>query len=66
MAGLLALHSKDDLQSLTRLSYNIFNHSKWRRIEKDLGKCLIIGMIGDGPIYPNEFTFEPTTHVTLV
>ncbi len=26
---------KDDLQSWRRRSYNILNHSKWRRIEKD-------------------------------
>jgi hypothetical protein len=39
----LALHFKDDLQSLRRRSYNILNHSKWRRIEKDLPKCSVIG-----------------------
>jgi hypothetical protein len=43
LAGSLALHFKNDLQSLRRLSYNIVNHSKWRRLEKDLPKCSIIG-----------------------
>jgi hypothetical protein len=38
-----ALHLKDHLQSLRRRSYNILNHSKWRRIEKDLSKCSVIG-----------------------
>jgi hypothetical protein len=28
LAGLLALHFKDDLESLRRHSYNILNHSK--------------------------------------
>jgi hypothetical protein len=28
---------------LRKCSYNILNHSKWRRIEKDLPKCLVIG-----------------------
>jgi len=35
--------SKMILYSLQRCSYNISNHSKWRRIEKDLPKCLVIG-----------------------
>ncbi len=39
----LALHYKDDLQSLIRCSSNILNRSKWRRIEKDLPKCSVIG-----------------------
>jgi hypothetical protein len=43
LASPLALHFKDDLQSLRRRSYNILNHSKWRRIEKDLPKCSVIG-----------------------
>ncbi len=43
LAGPLALHFKDNLQSLKRCSYNILNRSKWRRIEKDLLKCLVIG-----------------------
>jgi hypothetical protein len=38
----LALHYKGDLQSLRRHSYNILNHSKWRRIEKDLPKYSVI------------------------
>ncbi len=29
---------------MRRRSYNIFNHSKWRRIEKDLSKCPMIGV----------------------
>jgi hypothetical protein len=32
LAGALALHFKDDLWSLRRRSYDILNHSKWRRI----------------------------------
>jgi hypothetical protein len=28
---------------LERCSYNILNHSKWRRIEKDISKYLLIG-----------------------
>jgi hypothetical protein len=31
------------VQSWAGLPYNIKNHSKWRRIEKDLQKCLVIG-----------------------
>jgi hypothetical protein len=42
LAAPLALHLKDDLSSLRRRSYNILNHSKWRRIEKDLPKYLVI------------------------
>ncbi len=38
-----ALHFKVDLYGLRRCSYNILNHSKWRTIEKDLPKCLVIG-----------------------
>jgi hypothetical protein len=38
----LALHFKDDLWSLRRCSNNILDHSKWRRIEKDLPKCSVI------------------------
>jgi hypothetical protein len=38
LAAPLALHFKDDLWSLRRHPYNILNHSKWRRIEKDLSK----------------------------
>ncbi len=34
----------DDLYRLRRRSYNILNHSKWRRIEKDLAKCPVIGI----------------------
>jgi hypothetical protein len=41
--GSLALHLKYDSWSLRRCSYNILNHSKWRRIDKDLPKCSIIG-----------------------
>jgi hypothetical protein len=41
-AALLALYFKDDLVSLRRFSYNIINDSKWRRIKKDLPKCLMI------------------------
>ncbi len=56
LAGLLVLHCKDDLQSLRRCSYNILNHSKWRRIEKDLPKCSVIRqVIDDEPIYPKGF-----------
>ncbi len=43
LAAPLALHFKDDLESLKRCFYNIFNHSKWRRIEKDLPECSVIG-----------------------
>jgi hypothetical protein len=35
----------DMTQSITNLkrhSYNILNHSKWRKFEKDLSKCLMI------------------------
>ncbi len=39
----LASDFKDDLYSLQRCSYSISNHSKWRRIEKDLPTCLVIG-----------------------
>jgi hypothetical protein len=35
---------KDDLYRLRRRSYNILNHSKWRRIEKDLAKRPVIGI----------------------
>jgi hypothetical protein len=28
---------------LRRCSYNILNHSKWRKFEKDLLKCLVVG-----------------------
>jgi hypothetical protein len=38
LAAALALHFKDDLKSLRRRSYNILNHSKWRRIEEVLPK----------------------------
>jgi hypothetical protein len=41
LAGRLALHFKDDLYSLRRRSYK--NHSKWRKFEKDLPKCSVIG-----------------------
>ncbi len=44
LGGPLALHFKDDLKSLRRHLYNILNHSKLRRIEKDMLKCLVIGM----------------------
>jgi hypothetical protein len=44
VAGPLALHFKGDLYSMRRHSYNnILNHSKWRTIEKDLPKCLVLG-----------------------
>jgi hypothetical protein len=43
VAGSLAFHFKDDSWSLRRHSYNILNHSKWRRIEKDLPKCSVMG-----------------------
>jgi hypothetical protein len=61
LAGALALHFKDDLQSLRRCSHNILNHSKWRRIEKDLPKCLIEGrwlMMGRFTLSQN--TMKPT------
>jgi hypothetical protein len=40
----LPLHFKNDLESLRRCSYNILNHPKWRRIEKDLPKCSTISI----------------------
>jgi hypothetical protein len=42
LASPLALHFKDDLYSLRRCSYNVTNQSKWRRIDKDVPKCLVI------------------------
>jgi hypothetical protein len=42
LAAPLALHFQDDLLSLRTFSYIILNHSKWRRIEKDLPKCSVI------------------------
>jgi hypothetical protein len=38
LAAALALQFEYDLESLRRHSCNILNHSKWRRIEKDLAK----------------------------
>jgi hypothetical protein len=29
--------------TLTRRSFNILNHSKWKRIEEDLPKCSVLG-----------------------
>jgi hypothetical protein len=43
LAGFLDLHFKDDLYNLRRCSYNILNHSKWRKFEFFLPKCLKIG-----------------------
>jgi hypothetical protein len=43
LAGPLALHFQDALWSLRRRSYVILNYWKWRRVEKDLPKCLVIG-----------------------
>jgi hypothetical protein len=40
----LGFPSEDDLYRLRRGFYNILNHSKWRTIEKDLAKCLVIGI----------------------
>jgi hypothetical protein len=42
--ALLAFHFEGVLYSLKRHSYNILNHSKWRRIEKDLSKCPVLGI----------------------
>jgi hypothetical protein len=44
LTALLAFHFKGELYSLKRRSCNILNHSKWRRIEKDLPKCPVIGI----------------------
>jgi hypothetical protein len=39
---------------LRRHSYNILNHSKWRRIEKDLPKMVDDKLVfDDEPIYPS-------------
>jgi hypothetical protein len=41
------------VQSWAGLPYNILNHSKWRRIEKDLPKCLVIGVSTLTPLEPS-------------
>jgi hypothetical protein len=44
LAALLALHFKDGFVELEKaLLYNILNHSKWRRIEKDSPKKAVMG-----------------------
>jgi hypothetical protein len=43
LAGPLTLHFQDDLYNLRRCSYNILNRWKWRRNEKDLPECWVIG-----------------------
>jgi hypothetical protein len=39
----LPLLLKDELNSSSYHSHNGLNHSKWRRIEKDVPKCLVMG-----------------------
>jgi hypothetical protein len=43
LAGPLAFHFKEDMYSLRRCSYESLNRAKWRRIEKDLPNCSVIG-----------------------
>jgi hypothetical protein len=44
LAAPSTLHFQDDWQSLRRCLYNILNHSKWKTIERDLPKCLVISL----------------------
>jgi len=45
------VHFKDDLESLRRRFYNILNHSKWRKIEKDMPKCSVIRLMFGGGMF---------------